>query len=187
MQLGNVTVENLGVADRAGELEFHIPGGVVTPGASFSRRVADRENCAHEIKRVVTLDGYFEANAPISVIKVDVEGVEMGVFKGAMRVLEESSPLLVFECENRHLEEGSVDDTLRFLESLGYEGRFVHRNRLIPASEFDARVHQREVGERFFADADYCNNFVFRKAGGPASHRVARSPAEKPPDDSVRA
>lgn len=163
LHLDNVTVEDTGVADRPGSLEFHLPGGRVTPGASFSRRVAEREDCTHQRKEVVTLDGYFAANAPISVIKVDVEGLELQVFKGAARILEESAPLLVFECENRHLEQGSVDDILRFLRARGYDGHFVHRNRLIPARHFDAAVHQKQIGARFFADEDYCNNFIFRK------------------------
>lgn len=163
MRLDNVTVEDRGVSNRPGEIEFYVPGGRVTPGASFSRRVAEREYCAHETKEVVTLDGYFEAGAPISVVKVDVEGLELQVFEGAARILAESSPLLVFECENRHLEKGSVDDVLRFLGDCGYGGHFIERNRLIPARRFDAAVHQKEVGERFFTHKDYCNNFIFRK------------------------
>jgi FkbM family methyltransferase len=163
MSMNNVTVESRGVSDRPGELEFHVPGGRVTPGASFSRRVAEREPCAHETKEVVTLDGYFEAGAPISVVKVDVEGLELQVFKGAARILGESSPLLVFECENRHLEKGSVADVLQFLWAHGYDGHFIQRNRLAPARSFDATIHQKEVGARFFTHKDYCNNFIFRK------------------------
>jgi FkbM family methyltransferase len=163
MGLDNVTVEARGVADRAGELEFYVPGGVVTPGASFSRRVPEREPCTRHTREVVTLDGYFAAGTPISVIKVDVEGLELRVFQGAQRILAETSPLLVFECENRHLEEGGVEDVLRFLADCGYDGHFVLRGRLVPACRFDAAVHQKEVGERFFAAKDYGNNFILRK------------------------
>lgn len=163
LRLNNVIVETKGVADKPGHLEFFSPGGTVSPGASFSHRVADREKCTRELKEVVTLDSYFDAGAPISVIKVDVEGLELKVFQGAERVLAESSPLLVFECENRHLEEGTVDDVLNFLYEQDYDGDFVHRGKLIPAKQFDAAVRQQEIGERFYADKDYCNNFVFRK------------------------
>ena len=163
MRLDNVTVEERGVSKCPGELEFYVPGGRVTPGASFSRRVAEREACTHESKEVVTLDGYFDAGAPISVVKVDVEGLELQVFEGAARILEESSPLLVFECENRHLEKGSVDDVLSYLRDCGYDGHFIQRNRLVPARRFDDTVHQQEIGERFFTHKDYCNNFIFRK------------------------
>ncbi|MGD8328704.1 MAG: FkbM family methyltransferase [Acidobacteriota bacterium] len=159
----HVTIEEAGVGDRPGELELHIPGGVVTPGASFSRRVAEREPCSHRIKQLVTLDDYFAPGTTIDVIKVDVEGLELQVFRGAERILRESAPLLVFECENRHLEEGSVSDVLSFLREHGYDGAFVRRGRLVPLARFDAGVHQREVGERFFKAKDYCNNFIMQR------------------------
>ncbi len=160
----NVVVEAKGVADKPGLLEFFSPGGTISPGASFSRRVPDREDCAQQSKEVVTLDAYFEEGSPISVIKVDVEGFELQVFKGAQRILEEASPLLVFECENRHLEQGSVGDILNFLYERGYDGHYVHRDELIPAKQFNAAIHQPEEGEDFFRSKDYCANFVFRKS-----------------------
>jgi len=124
--------------------------------------VRDRDECARQSKEVVTLDAYFDEGAPISVIKVDVEGFELQVFRGAERILAESSPLLVFECENRHLEHGTVNDVLNFLYERGYDGHYVHRGELVPAKQFSAE-QQREEGEDFFRDKDYCNNFVFRK------------------------
>jgi hypothetical protein len=74
------------------------------------------------------------------------------------------SPLLVFECENRHLAEGCVDDVFRYLMSLGYRGSLVCRGRLRSTSEFDAQIHQRSHGEWFWKTTDYCNNFIFSKA-----------------------
>ena len=158
----NVAVEAKGVADKPGKLEFFSPGGTVSPGASFSSRVRDRDECGQQSKEVVTLDAYFDEGAPISVIKVDVEGFELQVFQGAERILAESSPLLVFECENRHLEHGTVNDVLNFLYERGYDGHYVHRGELVPAKQFSAE-QQREEGKDFFRDKDYCNNFVFRK------------------------
>lgn len=164
-RLDNVTVEATGVAERAGTREFHVPGGIVTPGASFSRRVRDREACSSRLKQVVSLDDYFDEGDPLRVLKVDVEGLELSVFRGAVRILEQASPLLVFECENRHLEEGSVADVLGFLFERGYDGHFVHPAGLVPVRRFDAAVHQWEVGDRFFTRKEYCNNFILRKAG----------------------
>ncbi|MEE8528001.1 MAG: FkbM family methyltransferase [Gammaproteobacteria bacterium] len=163
LHLNNVVVEDKGVSDQAGQLTFHIPDGSVMPGASFSQAVADREECAHTTKEVVTLDDYFPPDASISVMKVDVEGFELHVFRGASRILEKSAPLLVFECEGRHLEQGTVADVLRYLNERGYDGHFVRRNCLVPACDFDPAIHQKEVGEKFYADKDYCNNFVFRR------------------------
>lgn len=159
----NVTIESVGVGDHRGRRELYVPGGGATPGASFSTRVAERGSCERVVKEVVRLDDYFEPGTAIDVIKVDVEGLELEVFRGAERILEESSPLLVFESENRHLESGNVADVLRFLTERGYDGHFIHRGRLVPIDRFDAAVHQRAAGERFFKDAGYCNNFILRR------------------------
>ena len=91
---------------------------------------------------------------------------ECEILRGAERVLLQHAPLLVFECENRHLAPGRIQEVFSYLESLGYEGRFVCRKRLLPISEFDAAVHQRQDGEWFWKSKDYCNNFIFRKPRG---------------------
>ena len=114
--------------------------------------------------RVVALDDYFPAGERISLLKVDVEGAELHVFKGAERILKTCHPLLVFECENRHLGKGCVGDVIGYLASLGYRGGFICRGRSRPISEFDAKIHQRADVEWFWKSRDYCNNFIFAKA-----------------------
>ena len=111
----------------------------------------------------VRLDDYFSPRERISFMKVDVEGAEREVFKGAERILREQSPLLIFECENRHLNGGRVEDVFAQLNQLGYAGHFVAGGRLIPVAQFDAAVHQRQDREWFWKAKGYCNNFVFSK------------------------
>ena len=71
-------------------------------------------------------------------------------------------PLLVVECEVRHHREGCVADVFHYLTSLGYRGEFVCRGQLLPASMFNAAIHQRADGEWYWKSKDYCNNFIFR-------------------------
>ncbi|MCU1340370.1 MAG: FkbM family methyltransferase, partial [Bryobacterales bacterium] len=111
----------------------------------------------------IGLDDYFDVSDKVTLLKIDVEGAEFGVFKGAARTLRQHAPLLVFECENRHLAPGNVQDVFSYLESLGYEGSFVCDNKVLPISRFDAAVHQRQDREWFWKSKDYCNNFIFRK------------------------
>jgi FkbM family methyltransferase len=160
----NVTIESAAVSDHAGKMILHIPGAGDSPGASLERAVASFETCRDVEVPVVTLDEYFkETKARISAIKVDVEGHELSVFRGAKDILRKYSPILVFECENRHLSNGNVFTVLDYLRSLGYDGSFVYRGNLIPISAFDPAIHQRQVGERFWDRNDYCNNFIMRK------------------------
>ncbi len=45
-----------------------------------------------------TLDSIIPKNIKIDFIKIDVEGAEFSVLKGARRVLIESKPIIIFEC-----------------------------------------------------------------------------------------
>jgi hypothetical protein len=133
------------------------------PGASLHRTALEGESFTILSVPVVALDDYFSESDKVTLLKIDVEGAEFGVLKGAERILRQHAPLLVFECENRHLAPGTVQDVFSYLEDLGYEGSFVCRSQVFPISEFDAAVHQRQDGEWFWKNKDYCNNFVFRK------------------------
>ncbi len=167
-RLTNVVVEAAGVSDRAGSLTLHVPGtGAPSPGASFEPRVAALSPGRDLPVPVVTLDEYFRSEAPrIAAIKVDVEGHELAVLRGAQAVLDRHAPLVVFECEARHAGEDGVLATLRFFAERGYGGGFVRRGRLVPVQEFAPAVHQKRSGGRFWDSPDYCNNFVMTKGRG---------------------
>jgi FkbM family methyltransferase len=161
LKLSNVTVEPIGVYATSGTQLLSVPRGH-SPGASIGPAVAATGEAVPV--RVVALDDYFKEGEKISLLKIDVEGAELHVFKGAERILKTSCPLLVFECENRHLGEGCVEDVISYLISLGYQGSFVCRGRLRPVAEFDVKIHHRTEGEWFWKSAGYCNNFIFSKA-----------------------
>jgi len=163
MRLDNVRVEAKAVYSHSGDQELFVPAGH-SPGASLTHRAAEATSFTTLSVPVVALDDYFDANDKITLLKIDVEGAELGLLKGAERILRQHAPLLVFECENRHLAPGTVGDVFSYLKTLGYEGNFVRRHQLFPIAEFDAAVHQRQDGEWFWKSKDYCNNFVFRKA-----------------------
>jgi FkbM family methyltransferase len=160
--LENVTVEAKAVYSHSGEKELFLPAGH-QPGASLQRTALEAEGFTTLSVPLVSLDDYFDADDRIALLKIDVEGAELGVFKGAERILRQHAPLLVFECENRHLSPGNVWDVFSYLTGLGYEGGFISGDDVLPMAQFDAAVHQRQDGEWFFKRKDYCNNFVFRK------------------------
>ena len=162
--LKNVIVENKAVSDCEGRMTLYIPGGTASAGASLEQKFADDPNCAMGEVEIVSLDSYFaDSAARIAALKIDVEGHELAVFQGAERLIEKHSPVLVFECEERHLRGRSVVDVLKWLQERGYDGSFVQTGRLVPISEFDASVHQKREGDRFWDAHGYCNNFIMRK------------------------
>lgn len=63
----------------------------------------------------VSLDWIAERIPPPDVLKIDVEGAELGVFRGAVRLLEAKRPIIIFESHPENREELSAQ-----LLKLGY-------------------------------------------------------------------
>jgi len=83
---------------------------------------------------VETLDAYFSNSRPPSLIKCDVEGHELAVFKGGQELLSRSHPDLLFECHRKEAIKGAL---FSFLENLGYSGFFFEKGERHPADDFD--------------------------------------------------
>ncbi len=164
VRLDNVTVEAKAVFSSSGEQELFLPTGH-QPGASLNAHVVQGERFTTLSVPTIALDDYFKSNDRITLLKIDVEGAELDALKGAERILRQHAPLLVFECENRHLASGRVEDVFAWLAPFGYQGSFIRHHQLVPLAQFDAALHQRADGELFWKSRDYCNNFVFRKGG----------------------
>jgi FkbM family methyltransferase len=158
LKLSNVRVESKAVYSVSGSMNLYIPDGH-EPGASLSQPLGT--STAVRVP-VTTLSDYFGEENRVAMIKIDVEGAELNVLKGAERILRQFSPLLVFECENRHLASGSVQDVFSYLFSLGYDGSFVSGGQILPIEEFDHSVHQPQIGDWYWKNKNYCNNFIFK-------------------------
>ncbi|MGV8929879.1 MAG: FkbM family methyltransferase [Brevundimonas sp.] len=157
--IANVTIERSGVSDVSGTRNLYVPSEN-SPEASL---VCHADARSIPIS-VVALDDYFEPSQRVALLKIDVEGGELDVLKGAERILRQHRPVLLMECEQRHLSQGTVLDCLQYLAALGYDGQFFDRGRAVPVADFDPAVHQAPVGEQFWTAPTYCNNFVFTPA-----------------------
>lgn len=97
-RFAGVECRNLALSDAPGTSEFcwfrHRDGW---SGLRRSPEIADSEGEPEFIEvQVSTLDAELEGVAP-AVVKIDVEGAEVAVLRGARGVLESSRPVLVFE------------------------------------------------------------------------------------------
>jgi FkbM family methyltransferase len=110
--------------------------------------------------RVDTLDNF--GLADVSFIKIDVEGHELDVLKGATETLTRQRPNLLVEIEQRHLQH-PMKIVFDYLEGLGYHGFFVEGRALHPIGKFQPEQHQRL--ENVYSER-YINNFLF--FGGPS-------------------
>jgi FkbM family methyltransferase len=165
--LDNITVEAAGASDRSGILPLRVPGGRgPSPGASFEA-AAGRPSGRVVEAPVVALDDYFrEKSRRIAAVKIDVEGHELAVLRGARELIERHAPTVVVECEVRHVGRAGLEQVLAYFSACGYPGAFVRRGRLRPVSEFDPDVDQRQSAGRFWDAPGYCNNFVMRSPRG---------------------
>ena len=109
------------------------------------------------------LDEYIglKGNPRITFIKCDCEGHEMAVFKGAESLLRRDHPVLLFECEQRHLPKSSPAAIFNYLQGLGYRGWFFGASGLTPVEQFRPETHQPLRPGRFWDAKDYYNNFAF--------------------------
>lgn len=160
LSLENVQIESSAVFSESGSRDLFIPEGH-KPGASLSAAGLSYAKLHAITVPTVALDDYFSENERISVLKIDVEGAETDVFKGAERILRKDMPLLVFECEARHLSAGSISDVFRQLQKIGYNGSFIEHGCIRPVSQFREDVHQSRAGEWFWKNRSYCPNFIF--------------------------
>lgn len=160
----NVTIEAAGLSSASGEMDLFVPApaGTASPGATLSP--ADPGAPHHRVRvPVVTLDDYVARHGGrrIAFIKCDCEGHELEVFRGARGLLERDHPVLLFECEQRHLPGGSPAAVFDFLKALDYEGWFFHAAGLERIERFRPEIHQPVRDGRYWDASDYYNNFAF--------------------------
>ncbi len=125
--LSRVTVVNAAVGLEAGELTLY------TPGASNDARhmatlsldnpVSKVSNVEEASVRVICLDEFAESNLKspqtLDLLKIDVEGYENEVLKGAAGLISKFHPIIIAEIEARHNQ--SFRFPFEFLGDLGYE------------------------------------------------------------------
>ncbi len=167
MRWGNVTIRNAALSDAAGVKRLNVPGTGDSPGASLEPAVAEAGPCHSYECAATTLDQELQGAGRIALLKVDVEGHELRVFRGGIATLSQFAPVILVECEARHLTTHSMQDVFSFLRGFGYTGAFFCPQGLRPLQEFDPEVHQRRDSERFWDAPGYVNNFLF-KASSPA-------------------
>ena len=119
---GNVDVHTFGLSDQSRTAFLGMrEGNNIGSGSMLADRTS--ESLSIEVK---TLDEVLESDyedETIRLIKIDVEGHELGVLRGAGKLLKKQKPILLFEVAGKYGEAGS-DAVLQFLREVGYRGFF---------------------------------------------------------------
>lgn len=121
-QCANVEVLSVAAGDEAGSMRL-----AVREHERSSARLTPDEEPGIDVE-TARLDDLLPAVAA-QLVKVDVEGAEPVVLRGAHELLQRSAPLVVVEFRNApHLRGESADEVLRYYESLGFELCLLRRN-----------------------------------------------------------
>jgi FkbM family methyltransferase len=168
MRWDNVRVLEAAASDRAGAATLRVPGSGASPGATLEAGAPGRADWRELRCETVRLDDALAGEERVALLKVDVEGHELAVFRGAAGILARDRPALLLECEERHLSGAAPAECFAFLERLGYSGAFFSRAGLRPISEFEPSIHQPRAAGRFWKSRGYVNNFLFTATRGGA-------------------
>jgi FkbM family methyltransferase len=163
----SVVVHEAAVSDHAGEAQLTVPlhadGTPAVAGASMDAANLQLQNRPVQAVtcRLVRLDD--EVTEPVGFIKIDVEGYELPVLRGATRILEQDRPILLVESV-RLLNPEAPENVFRFLGERGYGGVFLFGGRMTSIRAFDPAVHQR-IRPDGGAVEPYAWNFIFLPGG----------------------
>lgn len=145
-----VTTVQSALGDVAGEV-------VITTGAQSANYVLMGQTAARvgeERVPVITLDGLLECESRIDLIKVDVEGLELNVMRGARQTLERHAPAVLLEIESRW--------TTRY----GYKPEDIFALMATAGYGYQALTSEGPVqATSTAADLQRANNFLFMPVG----------------------
>jgi FkbM family methyltransferase len=117
----NIIINNTGIADNTGELKFYVceDDAYNSIGNTPMKNIIGVNTI-----NVFSLDDYVSMNniKKVDIIKVDTEGAEFLVFKGAEKTLKKHAPIIFFEY-NPHAVKGfnySSLDAINLIKSHGY-------------------------------------------------------------------
>ena len=123
-------------------------------GASLSSTKVNDEHGVVEVQ-TNTLDSYNFNN--IDFIKIDVEGHELNVLKGAVKTLKRNKPILLVELSESHTKI-LIETLINNVESYGFKAMFLKKGCLHDISLFDNEKDHRHAP---IGKGNFIYNFIF--------------------------
>jgi FkbM family methyltransferase len=158
-------VFNMAMSNKTGLQQFKIPyvNGVLDKSLSTLEIHALEKNETKNIIYEVTtdsLDAFTKTkNIFPDLIKIDVEGHEQTVLKGAEAYINNHFPTMIIEIEQRHHPNTSVESVFKSLLDLNYQCYYFSKpmNKLFNYTEKAYLLND----VKYFGTKDYVNNYIF--------------------------
>ena len=161
----NCQVFDIALSDNKGSHQFKIPviNGVIDNCLSSlevdNKEDNETEAIIYEVK-TDTLDNFTkEKNIIPDLIKIDVEGHELSVLKGAENFISKYNPTLIIEIEQRHHKNINIESIFEAFKEKGYNCYYYSKNQLQLLS-YNNKTHLTNTKE-YFGKIDYINNYIF--------------------------
>ena len=146
--LTNITIIQAGVSDHKGVATFYYDPQV-SANASLVN-LGEKANIEKLDAPLVTLDKYcYQKSIKPDLIKVDVEGAELFVFKGARQLISDNHPIIFVEMLRKWSSKFGYhpNQTIELLKDLGYNCFSLCKDQLIP---FDTMTDSTQETNFFF-------------------------------------
>lgn len=161
---GNVTVRFEALSSSAGTLPLHIPASGAGESEGWATLEATDLPLARSIDVAVHRLDDLELGR-VGFMKVDVEGHEMAVLRGADATIRRDRPILLVEAEDAH-RPGATSELFRWATEHGYGGWFFQKGRAVPIEDFRIAEHGvKDIGPSDLfrrQELNYINNFLFK-------------------------
>ena len=164
----HVEVSPLLVGRKPGSMSLYKSGTSATAVSAFYR--PGHEPRGKELVEMTTLDEVFRDRGPVDFIKVDTDGFDFEVLRGAGATLKRDRPILYFELEPRCLVELAPEapvEGLSWLQSVGYR-RLVCLN---PAGQLIGTTDE-PAQAIAWAEADYYCDLLACPEGSASEARL---------------
>ena len=156
----NVFIHPYALSDKKGLSNFNY----VLSNPAYSGLVKRKYDRKHEDDVLIEveterLDAIVDISLPLTLIKIDVEGGELGVLKGAESILKKHPPIIIFECgKSGSSFYGTTPEMIySFLQQMGYSiylmDDFLNGKPALTDKEF-GRQFSEELNYYFVAGAD---------------------------------
>jgi FkbM family methyltransferase len=161
----NVECHHLALGDHQGSITLAMPvldGVAQEQWASTAKDYAAHVSARVRVERFTvpmrTLDDFQLAD--VTAIKLDAEGAEYEILRGARETLLRCRPVLTLEVEERH-RQGSTYAVPAFLDALGYDVFFELNSAWHPMADLDRATMQRASPDPSVFEASDPYVFVF--------------------------
>lgn len=147
----------LALSDRNGDAELRVPRrrrGYSNQGATLAHASLGACPFGSLLVQTRRLDDI--ETGDVGLIKIDVEGHELAVLRGAAALLARCRPALIIEIEEKH-HRRPIAGAIAEVCSYGYEAHCLRAGRLLPVRGIDLARHNGPAARR----EDYVFNWVF--------------------------